>query len=128
MLNVFAWQDLLLLNTVYIPLILFIGAQANAGEGVVLEEYQGDKIKIYDIKAVSECIQHASNPDIVCDMEEIASVWCKQIEQVSCSWVIFGMVMFPLAGLPFHIWNKNGLLASQLSGSLKAQDELLWLI
>ena len=62
---------------------VFTGAQANAGEGVILEDYQGDKISIDMIKNVSECIQHASNPDIVSDMEEVAAVWCKQIEQVS---------------------------------------------
>lgn len=59
-----------------------VGAQANAGEGIILEDYQGDAVDLDRIRAVSECIQHASNPDIVSDMEDIATVWCKQIEQV----------------------------------------------
>ena len=66
----------------WLHLLFYPGAQANAGEGVTLEDYQGDKVNLDSIKAVSECIQLASNPDIVGDMEDIASVWCKQIEQV----------------------------------------------
>lgn len=59
------------------------GAQANAGEGIVLEDYQGNKIDLGSIREVSECIQLASNPDVVSDMEDITTVWCQQIEQVS---------------------------------------------
>ncbi|XP_053374157.1 dynein axonemal heavy chain 8-like [Mercenaria mercenaria] len=57
-------------------------AQANAGEGVRLVEYTGDKVNLYAIKELNECINLASDPDVVSDMEDLTSQWCKQIEQI----------------------------------------------
>lgn len=58
-------------------------AQANAGEGVRLADYDGDKIDLAGVKGISECIQLASNPEVVSEMEDLVSIWSKQIEQVS---------------------------------------------
>lgn len=57
-------------------------AQANSGECVRLASNTSEKINLQDIKTAHDCIQAAANPDIVSDVEELATVWCKQIEQV----------------------------------------------
>ncbi|WAQ93677.1 DYH8-like protein, partial [Mya arenaria] len=57
-------------------------AQANAGEGVRLAEYEGAKVDIAAVKGFTECIQLASNPDVVADMEDLTNIWCRQIEQI----------------------------------------------
>lgn len=59
------------------------GAQANSGEGVRLAKNTSEKVNLKEIKTVSDCIPISSNPDIVADMEDLASTWCKQIEQVN---------------------------------------------
>lgn len=61
------------------------GAQANAGEGIKLTDNTSEKINLLEIKGVTECIQVASIPEIVSDMEDLASIWCRQIEQVNSS-------------------------------------------
>lgn len=60
----------------------FVGAQANAGEGVRLAAYEGDKVNFAKVKGITECVQLAACPDVVSDMEDLAIIWCKQIEQV----------------------------------------------
>eukprot|EP00105_Crassostrea_gigas_P037004 XP_019921152.1 PREDICTED: dynein heavy chain 8, axonemal [Crassostrea gigas] len=57
-------------------------AQANSGEGVRLAKNTSEKVNLKEIKTVSDCIPISSNPDIVADMEDLASTWCKQIEQI----------------------------------------------
>ena len=72
-------------STSYVTFFVFFipGAQANAGEGVRLEGYPGEKIDVASIRSIQECIALAANPDVVSDMEDLATIWCKQIEQVS---------------------------------------------
>ena len=62
--------------------IYYLGAQANAGEGVRLAPCTSEKVNLAEIKTAGDCIQAAANPDMVAEMEALASVWCKQIEQV----------------------------------------------
>ncbi|XP_052240013.1 dynein axonemal heavy chain 8-like isoform X2 [Dreissena polymorpha] len=57
-------------------------AEANAGEGTRLQDYEGDKINLACVRNITDCIQHSSNPDVVADLEDLATVWCKQIEQI----------------------------------------------
>ena len=59
-----------------------LDAQANAGEGVRLEDYTGDKVDLSSMKGITACVELATNPDVVAEMEELVSLWCKQIEQV----------------------------------------------
>lgn len=66
-------------------LFFVLDAQANAGEGVRLVDYTGDKIDLSAVRTITDCIQLAANPDVVADMEDLLTVWCKQIEQVHCS-------------------------------------------
>lgn len=65
--------------------INFQGAEANSGEGVRLAKNNSDKVNLKEVKTVLDCIPVASNPEIVADMEDLASTWCKQIEQVRLS-------------------------------------------
>lgn len=44
--------------------------------------YKGEKVKLTQTKGISDCIQLATNPDVVADMEELVCEWCHQIEQV----------------------------------------------
>ncbi|XP_062602161.1 dynein axonemal heavy chain 8-like, partial [Saccostrea cucullata] len=57
-------------------------AQANSGEGVRLAKSTSGRINLKEVRTVSDCIPVASNPDIVADMEDLASTWCRQIEQI----------------------------------------------
>ncbi|XP_052061669.1 dynein axonemal heavy chain 8-like [Mytilus californianus] len=67
----------------YENFVSFLGhAQANSGECVRLASNTSEKINLQEIKTAQDCIQAAANPDIVCDVEELATVWCKQIEQI----------------------------------------------
>lgn len=84
--------DLLVLIYIYILKHLYLfdnvylsskDAQANSGEGVRLAKNTSEKVNLKEIKTVSDCIPISSNPDIVADMEDLASTWCKQIEQVN---------------------------------------------
>ncbi|KAK3588116.1 hypothetical protein CHS0354_012173 [Potamilus streckersoni] len=58
-------------------------AQAYAREGIMLEESTSEKVLLNEpTMNISQCIQLASNPDVVADMEVLATKWCRQIEQI----------------------------------------------
>ncbi|XP_056012226.1 dynein axonemal heavy chain 8-like [Ostrea edulis] len=63
-------------------LVYLRSAQANSGEGVQLAKCTSEKINIREVGTVSKCIQLAANSDIVTEMEDLVSTWCKQIEQI----------------------------------------------
>lgn len=39
-------------------------------------------VDLFAIKTAQDCTGAAANPEIVSELEELVTVWCKQIEQV----------------------------------------------
>lgn len=60
-----------------------LGAEANVAEGIQLAECPPDLLDLNEIKMVADCVQAAASADVVAGTEELASAWCKQIEQVT---------------------------------------------
>lgn len=74
------WLNMYLVKTTEVA---FVGAQINSDQGVTLANCESDKVDLSEIKSAPDCIEAAANPDIVLALEDLATTWCKQIEQVS---------------------------------------------
>lgn len=48
----------------------------------VVQLAHAEKIDLSKMKSAQDCITSASNPEILTELEELVTIWCKQIEQV----------------------------------------------
>ena len=69
--------------------IVFVGAKASA-EGVV--ELRCDEVDMTNYKTASDCINAATNPELVAQLEGVVTTWCKQVVQVCLMCQLFFLV------------------------------------
>ena len=89
------------------------GAQQSV-EGVVRLK-MSESIDMSAITSAQDCIDAATNPDMLASIEELVAIWCKQIEQVD--WLVYTCYFMTLIPASIFIFGNTFMFVLILLGN-----------
>ena len=74
-----------------------------------------ENVDVSKIQTAQDCIEAAGNVETLAELERLAHIWCKQIEQVCSNCYTLAVIKIEFSGVFIHFYRYQSIL-DQRSG------------